>query len=73
MKKIAWVALVLGLLVGADGLYMLLAHYHPQDVNNFNLSDGATVVIAGVLLLVVAAAAFLFGKNTSGQQASARR
>jgi hypothetical protein len=59
MKTLAWMSLVLTLLVGGDGLYMVMTHYQPKSVNSFNLSDGGTMIVAAVILLVVTIVAFL--------------
>lgn len=59
MNALAWLSLVLTVLVGGDGIYMVAAHYQPKDVNNFGLSDGGTVVVAGVFLLIVTIVAFI--------------
>lgn len=59
MKALAWLSLVLTVLVGGDGIYMVASHYKPKDVNNFGLSDGGTVVVAGVFLLIVTIVAFV--------------
>lgn len=58
MRLLVWISLALTVLLGADGLYMTATGYHPKDVNNFNLSDGGTVLIAALLMLIVAAIAF---------------
>lgn len=59
MKRIAWIALVITILVGADGIYMVSSHYKASDVNNFKMSDGATVLVAAVLLLVITIISFI--------------
>lgn len=58
MKRIALVVAVVAVLLFADGLYMVLANYHPGDANTFfgnqtwNLSDGeVTIISAGFLAL----------------------
>jgi hypothetical protein len=59
MKRATLVFGVLSVLLFADGLYMELTNYQPGDQNaffgnpRFILSDGATVLIAAGMLLVV--------------------
>lgn len=73
MKALAWLSLVLTVLVGADGIYMTAAHYQPKDVNNFNLSDGGTVVVAAVFLLIVTVIAFMAASRAQAKQQAARQ
>lgn len=58
MKRVAIIFAVVAVLLFADGLYMVLANYHPGDANTFfgnqtwNISDGeATIISAGFLAL----------------------
>jgi hypothetical protein len=58
MKRIALIFSVVSVLLFADGLYMVLANYHPGDANTFfgnqtwNLSDGeVTLISAGFFTL----------------------
>lgn len=70
MKILAWLSLVLTVLVGADGIYMVASHYQPKDVNNFHLSDGGTVIVAAVFLLIVTIIAFIaVNRGKAGQSA----
>jgi hypothetical protein len=68
MKRVAIIFAVVAVLLFADGLYMVLANYHPGDANTFfgnqtwNISDGEVTIIssgflalAAVILWVVAA------------------
>jgi hypothetical protein len=60
MKRVAIVFGVVAVLLLADGLYMVLANYHPQDANTFfgnqtwNLSDGEVTLISGGFLVLAA-------------------
>jgi membrane protein implicated in regulation of membrane protease activity len=61
VKRVAIVFGVVALLLLIDGLYMVLANYHPGDANTFfgnqtwNLSDGeVTLISAGFLFLATA-------------------
>ena len=61
MKRAALIFGVLAALLLADGTWMELANYQPGDQNpifgnpHFIVSDGATVLVAGGTLLIVAA------------------
>lgn len=73
MKVLSWLCLVLTVLVGADGIYMLATHYHPKDVNRFHMSDGGTVLVAAAFLLIVTVIAFVVesrSKNVNVTQSS---
>jgi hypothetical protein len=61
VKRVAIVFGVVAVLLLIDGLYMVLANYHPGDANTFfgnqtwNLSDGeVTLISAGFLFLAAA-------------------
>jgi len=64
VKRLAWASLVLTVLVGLDGMFMIIRHYKSSDVNNFHMSDGGTVVIAAILLLIVTVLVFVASKRT---------
>ena len=60
MKRTAIVFAVVAVLLFGDGLYMVLANYHPGDANTFfgnqtwNLSDGEVTLISAGCLFVAA-------------------
>jgi hypothetical protein len=76
LRRTAIGAAILTVLVGIDGLYMVLSNYHPDDTSNngfgnFHPSDGQTVLIAAGLLLVIAIIAFVLSTRSqakSGEQ-----
>jgi uncharacterized membrane protein len=62
MRRIALVCAVIAALLLIDGLYMVLANYHPGDQNTFDgnqnviLSDGeVTLISSGFFILATAA------------------
>jgi hypothetical protein len=59
LRRLAIASGVLTVLAAADALYMQLSGYHAADVNNFHLSDAATVFVAAALLLCVTVALLL--------------
>ena len=60
MKKVAIIFCVVAVLLFADGLYMVLANYHPGDANtffgnqNWNMSDGEVTLISSGFLFLAA-------------------
>jgi hypothetical protein len=72
MRRLAIFSLILTILVGADGIYMLATHYQPSDVNHFNLSDGGTVVVLAIVLLIVSIIAFMKDSQLSKKQGSSK-
>jgi hypothetical protein len=60
MKRVAIIFSVLAVLLFADGLYMILANYHPGDANTFfgnqtwNTSDGEVMLMSAGFLALVA-------------------
>jgi hypothetical protein len=61
VKRVAIVFGVVAVLLLADGLYLVLSNYHPQDANTFfgnqtwNLSDGEVVLISAGFLFLASA------------------
>lgn len=68
MRLIAIIGGILTVLVGIDGLFMVLTHYKPDDVNNYTLSDGATVLVAAAILLIVSVVAFVLSNRANAAQ-----
>jgi uncharacterized membrane protein len=69
LKRIGIVAAVMTVLVALDGIYMIITNYHPDDTSNngfgsFHPSDGVTVLIAAVLLLIFTIIAFVLANRT---------
>jgi hypothetical protein len=60
MKRVALILAVVAVLLFADGLYMVLANYHPGDANTFfgnqtwNISDGEVTIISSAILALAA-------------------
>ena len=63
LRLLAIISAVLTVLVGIDGIYMVATHYGSTE--NFNLSDGWTVVIAAILLLILTIVAFVMSSRQS--------
>lgn len=69
LRRIAIITAILTVLVALDGIYMIAVNYHPDDTGNngfgsFHPSDGTTVLIAAVLLLIFTIIAFVASNRT---------
>ena len=62
-KSVRWLALVLTVLIGLDGAYMSASGYGKGDQNNFRLSDGTTVLIAALFMLIITIVAFVLSNR----------
>lgn len=69
LRRIAIITTILTVLVAIDGIYMLVTHYNQGETQNYNLPDGATVLIAAGLLLVFAIVAFALSIRASRTEA----
>lgn len=65
LRRIATITAILTVLVAIDGIYMLVTRYNQGETQNYNLPDGATVLIAAGLLLVFTIVAFGLSIRTS--------
>lgn len=78
MKRAALVFAVLAVLLLADGLFMVLSNYQPGDQDplfgnpHFIMSDGTTTLIAGGMLIVVAAIMWLAAGRGPRHRSAAR-
>ncbi|EFH81248.1 hypothetical protein [Ktedonobacter racemifer] len=72
LRRIAIAGLILTLLVAIDGIYMVVTNYNPDDTSGHmsHLSDGATVLIAAALLLIITVVAFVLSQRTQPGQVS---
>ena len=68
LRLLGIIGAVLTVLLAADGIYMLVSRYNGNETQNFHLPDGATVLIAAGILLVVTIIAFVMSarSNTAG-------
>jgi hypothetical protein len=66
--KRLWIAgAILTVLLALDGVYMVVSNYRPEDVanNTLHVSDGVTMLIAAVLMLVSTIAAFISARRST--------
>lgn len=52
MKRIALVGAILGLLLIADGIYMVVSKYNGGETQAWNLPDGWIIIISAAILLI---------------------
>lgn len=57
---------IVTVLVAADGLFMTLTKYHPDDVNGFSLSDGGTILLSAGIMAIVTIVAFVLAARSDG-------
>jgi hypothetical protein len=73
MKRAAIIFAVLAVLLFADGLYMILANYHPGDANTFfgnqtwNISDGEVTIISSGFLALAAVIMWIFAARRAAR------
>lgn len=68
MKRIAIIGAILGLLLVADGIYMVASKYNGGETQAWNLPDGWIIIISAVVLLVASVLAYVLPSRP--QQAS---
>ncbi|MBO0847340.1 MAG: hypothetical protein J2P22_18220 [Nocardioides sp.] len=71
-SRLAIIALVLTVLAFADATYMQVTHYQAGDVNNFKLSDAATVFVAAGFLAALTIVLFWLSRRAHGESPSPR-
>ncbi len=65
LRRIAIGGAILTVLVALDAIFMIVTNYKPDDTanNTLHMSDGVTVLIAAVLLLLVTIVAFVLASR----------
>jgi len=71
LRRIAIISAVLTALLALDGIYMLVSRYNDNETQNYHLPDGATILIAAVLLLVLTVVAFVLSNRSQANAAPA--
>jgi hypothetical protein len=78
MKRAAIIFGVLAVLLFIDGLYMVLANYHPGDANTFfgnqtwNMSDGEVTIISSGFLALAAVIMFVIAFRRQARSRAGR-
>lgn len=68
LRLLSIIAGILTVLLAIDGIYMLVAQYNGNETQNFGLHDGATVLIAAGILLVVTIIAFVMSTRAANSE-----
>ena len=63
MKRIAIIGAILGLLLIADGIYMVAAKYNGGETQAWNLPDGWIIIISAIVLLVVSVLGYVLSSR----------
>ena len=71
LRRIAIIGLILGVLLVADGLFMVISKYNGGETQAWNLPDGWIIIISAVVILIASLLAFVFS-GRSQQRTSAR-
>ena len=70
LRRIAIIGLILGVLLVADGLFMVISKYNGGETQAWNLPDGWIIIISAVVILVASLLAFVFsGRFQQGTSA----
>ena len=70
LRRIAIISAVLTALLALDGIYMLVSRYNNNETQNYHLPDGATVLIAAILLLILTVVAFVLSNRSQASISS---
>lgn len=65
LRLLGIIGAVLTVLLAADGIYMLVSRYNDNETQNFHLPDGATVLIAAGILLIITIIAFVMSARAN--------
>ena len=68
LRLLSIIAGILTLLLAIDGIYMLVSQYNGNETQNFGLHDGATVLIAAGILLVITIIAFVMSTRAANRE-----
>lgn len=65
MKRIALIGAILGLLLVADGIYMVASKYNDGETQAWNLPDGWIIIISAAVLLIASALAYVLSSRSA--------
>jgi drug/metabolite transporter (DMT)-like permease len=64
MRRIGIIGMILGVLLIADGIYMVATQYNGGETQAWNLPDGWIIIISASILLVTSILAFALPSRT---------
>lgn len=59
LKRVGMIGLILGILLVADGIYMVVSQYNGGETQAWNLPDGWIIIISAAVLLVASIVALI--------------
>ena len=65
MKRIALIGVILGILLVADGIYMVVSKYNGGETQAWNLPDGWISIISAAVLLLASLIAFVLSARST--------
>lgn len=71
MKRIASIGAILGLLLIADGIYMVVSRYNGGETQAWNLPDGWIIILSAAILLVASILAYVLPSHSAQSAAGA--
>lgn len=68
LRLLSIIAGILTAILAIDGIYMLVSHYKDNETQSFGLPDGATILIAAGILLVITIIAFVMSTRAANRE-----
>ena len=72
MRRIGIIGMILGVLLIADGIYMVAAKYNGGETQAWNLPDGWIIIISAAVLLVASILAYVLPARSRQAQQSVK-
>ena len=72
MRRVGLIGMILGVLLIADGIFMVATKYNSGETQAWNLPDGWIIIISAAVLLVASILAFLLPARSRPSQQSAK-
>jgi uncharacterized membrane protein HdeD (DUF308 family) len=72
MRRIGVIGMILGVLLIADGIYMVAAKYNGGETQAWKLPDGWIIIISAAVLLVASILAYVLPSRSRQSQQSVK-
>ena len=73
LRRIGVIGLILGILLVADGIYMVVSKYNGGETQAWNLPDGWIIIISAAVLLVASVIALVLPSRSRQTTVAASR